>query len=61
MSSLPKAVEQAIYINKVGESYFAECYKCKKQIDAFNFTTDWKKGKPINFDDINIICKKCKK
>ena len=55
MNRLPLAVEQSIYITKFGESYFGTCHKCKKQLDCFNFTTDWKKG-ITNLDKINIIC-----
>jgi hypothetical protein len=55
MQGLPLAVEQAIFITKFGESYFGTCYKCKKQLDCFNFSTDYEKGK-VKFSKINIVC-----
>jgi hypothetical protein len=60
MKKLPLAVEQSIYINQFTESYYGKCNICKKQIDCFNFTTDWLGG-IVDFDKINIICLPCKK
>ena len=59
MKKLPLAAEQAIYILKIGQSYYGNCHKCNKQIDCFNFTTDFSGN--IDFNKINIICLLCKK
>jgi hypothetical protein len=61
MKKLPLAAEQAIYILKIGRAYHGKCYICKKQIDCFNFSTDWLSGSVVDFDKINIICLSCKK
>jgi hypothetical protein len=60
MKKLPLAAEQAIYILKIGQSYYGTCYICKSQLDCFNFTTDWLGGS-VDFNKLNIICLTCKK